>query len=102
MANVPWGLIVFVIGIAFGWMTPGRQSKRELFKKGLLWGLVIAVVMFVIGLVAPQFNPLGLGSMGFFGTLIAAIVLSLLFILGVWLGDWFEGRRGGTASTRRV
>jgi len=102
LANVPWGLIVFVIGIAYGWLTPGRQSKRELFKKGLLWGLLVAAVMFLVGLFAPRFNPLGLGGMGVFGTIIAAIVLSLLFVLGVWLGDWLEGRGTTRAASRRV
>lgn len=101
MANIPWGLVVFVIGIAYGWMSPGRQDKSTLFKKGLLWGLIIAVVVALLGWVF-RLNPLGLSDVGFFGILIAAVVLTLLFILGVWIGDWIEHRRGPRAVERRV
>lgn len=102
--NVPWGLIVFIVGIAYGYMSPGRQDKSTLFKKGLLWGLVIALVLAVIGFLAPDFSPLGstVGAMGFLGVLIAAVVLTLVFILGVWLGDWLEHRKspGGHVERR--
>ena len=87
-----WGLIVFVIGIAYGYMSPGRQDKSTLFKKGLLWGLIIAVVVALLGFFFNA-NPLGFGDMGFFGILISAIILTLVFIVGVWLGDMIEGRR---------
>lgn len=100
--NVPWGLIVFIVGIAYGYMSPGRQDKSTLFKKGLLWGLIIAVVLALIGLIAPDFNPLGaaVGAMGFIGVIIAAIVLTIVFILGVWLGDWIEHRKGTSTHGR--
>ena len=97
-----WGIVVFAIGIAYGYMSPGRQDKGQLLKKGLLWGLVVAVVMFLIGLLAPEFNPLGLGRLGFLGTLLAALILSVLFILGVWLGDWLEHRKHDRVAERRV
>ena len=96
-----WGLIVFVIGIAYGYMSPGRQDKSTLFKKGLLWGLVIAVVVALLGFFFNS-NPLGLGDTGFFGILISAIVLTLAFIVGVWLGDMIEGRRHTGPGLRRV
>lgn len=87
-----------MIGIAFGYFQPGRQDKSQLFKKGLLWGLVVAIVVALLGW-ALKLNPLGLGDVGFLGILWAAIVLSILFIVGVWLGDWIEGRR---VAPRRV
>ncbi len=97
-----WGLIVFVIGIAYGYMSPGRQDKGALFKKGLLWGLVVAVVVALLGFFFNS-NPLGLGDAGFFSILISAIVLTLAFIVGVWIGDMIEGRRHhNTGGLRRV
>lgn len=95
MVNVPWGLVVFVIGLAYGFMSPGRQDKSQLFKKGLLWGLVIAVVVALLGWLFNA-NPLGLADVGFFGILIAAVVLTIVFVLGVWIGDWFDSRRSTT------
>jgi uncharacterized membrane protein YadS len=98
---VPWGLVVFLIGIAYGYMSPGRQDKSQLFKKGLLWGLIIAIVVALLGFFFNA-NPLGLADNGFFGILISAIVLTLVFIVGVWLGDMVEGRRHTGPGLRRV
>ena len=99
---VPWGLVVFLVGLAYGYMSPGRADKSQLFKRGILYGIVVAVVVALIGFLF-QANPLGLGDVGFFGIVIAAVVLTLLFIVGVWLGDWLEGRRETrTGAMRRV
>lgn len=98
-----WGLLVFLIGIAYGWMSPGKQDKSTLFKKGLLWGLIIAIVVSLLGFFFNA-NPLGLADNGFLGILISAIVLTLAFIVGVWIGDMIEGRRhaGHGGGLRRV
>lgn len=87
---VPWGLVTFIIGIAYGLLKPGRQQKGQLFKTGLLIGVVLAVVFALLGY-AVGANPIGIGA-GFVGLVIAAVVLSLLFVLGVWIGDLIEGR----------
>lgn len=84
-----WGLLVFVIGIFYGWLSPGRQNKSALFKQGVLIGLVLAIVFALIGFLFNT-NPLGLGT-GFIWFVVSAIILSLLFVLGVWLGDMIEG-----------
>lgn len=86
---VPWGLLTFVIGLAYGWFTPGRQNKMKLLKTGLLIGIVIAVLLALIGYAA-NVNPLGLGT-GVVELVIATVVLVLLFVLGVWVGDLIEG-----------
>ncbi|MCA1830490.1 MAG: hypothetical protein LC663_03115 [Actinobacteria bacterium] len=96
-----WGTIItLVVGIAYGYLTPGRQNKTELFKKGVLWGIVIAVVLAVLGFVFGS-NPLFLtGAGGVIGFVIAAIVLVLVFILGVWIGDALESRKSRGAAPR--
>lgn len=97
-----WGFLVFLIGLAYGWMSPGRQDKSRLFMRGLLWGVVIAVVLALIGFFFGS-NPVTAGgNMGFFDVVWTAIVLSLAFILGVWIGDMVEGRRARTGGVRRV
>ena len=90
---VPWGLLTFVIGILYGALARGRQDKGALFKQGLVIGLVLALVLVLIGWVT------GAPALGFGGGLwivVAAIVLSLLFILGVWIGDLITGARRQT------
>lgn len=86
-----WGLIAFIIGIIYGWAKPGRQPKFQLFKTGVLIGIVVALVMVVIGYYAGT-SPIGLGT-GALGLILSAIIISVLFVLGVWLGDIFEGRK---------
>jgi ethanolamine transporter EutH len=97
----PWGLIVFLIGIAYGWLSPGRQDKSYIFKQGLLWGLVVAIVVAILGYFF-GLNPLGLGDVSFLNLLISFIVLTLVFMVGVWLGDMIEGRRATRGGLRRL
>ena len=89
----PWGLLTFIIGILYGALARGRQDKGALFKQGLVIGLVLAVVLVILGVLlgAPA-----LGIDGALGIIIAAIVLSALFILGVWIGDLITGARRQT------
>lgn len=97
-----WGFLVFLIGLAYGWMSPGRQDKSRLFMRGLLWGVVIAVVLALIGFFFGSNPVTATANMGFFDIVWTAIVLSLAFILGVWIGDMIEGRRARTGGVRRV
>jgi cation transporter-like permease len=89
-----WGIIAFVVGIAYGWLARGRQDKSRLFVTALIWGFVIALVLALIGLLVGQ-SAIGLGQ-GVVGFFISVLIISLLFILGVWIGDLIEG-----ASKRR-
>jgi cation transporter-like permease len=90
---VPWGLLTFVIGILYGALKRGRQDKSSLFMQGLVIGIVLAIVLVVIGVLtgAPA-----LGFGGALGIIVAAIVLSLLFVVGVWIGDLISGARRQT------
>jgi cation transporter-like permease len=90
---VPWGLLTFVIGILYGALKRGRQDKSSLFMQGLVIGIILAIVLVVIGVLtgAPA-----LGFGGALGIIVAAIVLSLLFVVGVWIGDLVSGARRQT------
>ena len=57
----PWGLIAFVVGIVWGLVIPGRQSKLGTLINGILVGLVVGVAFAVIGYFTNQ-NPLGFGT----------------------------------------
>jgi len=84
----PWGLLIFLVGIVYGWLSPGRQDKGRLFKNGLLIGVVLALVLALLGWMGNT-NPIGLT--GVFGIILAVVVMTLLFILGAWIGDLIEG-----------
>lgn len=83
-------LLALVIGGVYGYMKKGRQDKSEIFKKGLLWGLVVGLILAALAALTGQ------SSLGF-GTDLVMIAISVLwimalFILGVFIGDWLEHR----------
>lgn len=87
---VPWGLLAFIVGIAYGALKAGRQDKSDLLKQGLIIGLVVALVLALVGFFT------GYGALGVAGGIAVVwttLVLTLLFVLGVWLGDLFTGQR---------
>lgn len=100
---VPWGLVIFLVGIAYGWMSAGREDKSQIFKRGLLWGLVAAIVVAVLGFFF-NVNPLGIGDTGFISLFLSFLVLTVVFIVGVWIGDMLPGgkRTGPRTGMRRV
>lgn len=85
-----WGLLVFLFGLLYGALKRGRQDKSSLFMQGLAIGVVLAIVLVLIGVLtgAPA-----LGFGGALGIVVTAIILSLLFVLGVWLGDLISGAK---------
>jgi hypothetical protein len=85
---IPWGLVTLLIGIIYGYVTPGRQNKMALFKKGLIIGIVLALVFAIIGF-ATGFDALGVG--GALGILVSVVFLTILFVVGAWIGDFLEG-----------
>lgn len=86
-----WGLLALVIGVLYGWLSPGRQDKSQLFMRGLVIGLVIGLVLALLGFVIGS-NPVYVGS-GILGIILGVVIITLLFILGVWLGDLIEGSK---------
>ena len=75
-------IIIFVIGVLYGYLKPGKQSKMELFKKGMLIGVVLGVIFGILSILTAT------GT--FIGVLLAVILLALFFIAGVAVGDLME------------
>ncbi len=87
------GTLMFVLGTIYGYVRPGKEDRRGLFKKRLKIGIVLALILVGIGIL------MGLAGGGFLvlrGTavLIQVIIQAVLFIIGTWMGDWLEGRSG--------
>lgn len=90
-----WGLLVLLFGGLYGFFTPGRENKARLFLNGVLIGVVIAVIFALLGGWSGS-APLGIGS-GFVGIIIDAVILSLLFVIGAFIGDWIDSSRKSRA-----
>lgn len=87
-----FGWLAFFGGIGYGYFKKGKQDKSDLFKTGLLWGAIIAIVLAVVGALT-GFSAIGFGA-GLVGALISVVVILLLFVFGVWLGDVMEEKFG--------
>lgn len=84
-----WGILTFGVGVVYGLLRPGRENKWLLFKTGLLIGLILALVFALIGFFL-DVDPLGFGTT-FLGLFVTVLVLTVLFVLGAWVGDLIEG-----------
>lgn len=85
---LPWGLVVFLIGIVWGLIAPGRQGKLSMLFSGLMIGLILGLVFAILGY-AVENNPMGLGD-DIWSFAVAFFLLTLVFVLGVWVGDLIE------------
>jgi Mg/Co/Ni transporter MgtE len=82
-------LLVFIAGIAYGYINPGKESRGKLLKKGLRIGIVLGAFLAILNLLIG-------GIMAFGATLIGTVVgialLTVIFVGGTIVGDWFEER----------
>lgn len=85
-------LIVFIAGIAYGYLKHGKEPRIALFKKSLYYGailgIVFGVISFFIGgsmLMAPL-----RASLTFLGIVISVAYLTIIFLIGTWIGDFLE------------
>lgn len=80
--------ITFVLGIIYGYMSLGRENRSALLRKGLIIGIVLAIILVGVGLLMGG-TILLLSGVAVF---IEVVILTVLFIIGTWIGDWIEGR----------
>jgi len=91
MAVPIFELVALVGGVAYGYFKKGREDKGRLFRKGLMWGVILAAVLALVA----AFGEIGLAAagQGFILLALEALILVALFVLGVLIGDWLEHRR---------
>ena len=80
--------LTFVLGIIYGYVSPGRENRGALLRKGLIIGVVLAIILVAVGLFVGG-TIMALSGMAVF---IEVVILTVLFIIGTWIGDWLEGR----------
>jgi uncharacterized transporter YbjL len=87
-------LLILILGIAYGFFHKGKEDLWGLLKMGALIGIILGVIF---GLIAFFFAPgalsLGIGITGGIGIFIGIIILAIIFIVGAFIGDWFEGMK---------
>jgi hypothetical protein len=91
-------ILIIVIGILYGYLNPGKEDRMALFKKGLLIGVILALVLVGLGGLLGRGFLLLLGGVVGIVVFIEVLILTVLFILGTFIGDWLEEKSKGKAS----
>ncbi len=82
-------ILIIAIGAAYGYLKPGKEDRKALLKKGVIIGLILALVFVGLGILAGG-GYLLLGSMAGALVFLEVLILAALFILGTFIGDWLE------------
>ncbi len=82
-------ILAIVIGAVYGYLKPGKEDRKALFKRGLLIGAILAFVFVGLGMLAGK-GFLLLGGVAGVLVFIEVIILAVLFIAGTFIGDWLE------------
>jgi cation transport ATPase len=91
---VPWfEILTFILGIIYGYAGPGKENLGALLRNGLLIGTWLGIIFVVLGLLwSPGLLALGAYTASAAIIFLEIVILTVLFIIGTWIGDWFEER----------
>ncbi len=90
---VVFEILSFILGIIYGYASPGREDRSMLLRNGLLIGIILGIILVVLGLlVSPGLLVLGAVTYSAVMIVLEVVILTVLFIIGTWIGDWFEER----------
>src|SRR3972149_10712979 len=90
--------LVIFIGIVYGFSRKGAEDYWQILKKGLIFGLIIGLILAILGfilggLLAGIVTGVVGGLIGGFGGFVffmAAVVITIEFIIGAFFGDIIE------------
>jgi hypothetical protein len=86
-------ILTFILGIIYGYAGPGKGELGMLLRNGLLIGIGLGIIFVVVGLlVSPGLLVLGAWTITATMEFLEVVILTVLFITGAYIGDWFEGR----------
>jgi hypothetical protein len=83
-------MLALIVGVLYGYMSPGKEDKMKILKNGLKWGVMIGIVMAVLNLLLG--GGFLLSGAGLLGSIIAVVYLTIFFIIGAFIGDFLEGK----------
>ncbi len=89
--------LAFIVGILYGYLKPGKEDRMALFKKGILIGVILAIILVGLSAIA-GWGFLLLGSVVGIVVFIEVIILAVLFIIGTFIGDWLEEKSKSKAA----
>jgi len=83
-------VLVFLVGVVYGYLSPGKEDKLKLLSKGLRIGIIAGLVFGIITLLTG-------GGLFFFGAsmiglLVVILIYTVIFIAGTIVGDFLESK----------
>jgi len=81
-------LLVGIAGLIYGYVKSGKEDKTALLKKGSMVGLALGVIFSLLGFFTGVWLLFAVGTL--VGVLIGVIYLTIIFIIGTFIGDWLE------------
>lgn len=82
-------VITIVTGAAYGYLKPGKEDRMALFKKGLLIGVILGIILAGLGMLV-NIKFLLFSTVVGMVIFVEVIILAILFIIGTFIGDWLE------------
>ncbi len=82
-------IITIVIGVIYGYLKPGKEDRKALFKKGVLIGVILGLIFAGLGLLV-NIKFLLVSTVVGLVIFVEVILLAVLFIAGTFIGDWLE------------
>lgn len=79
--------LAFIIGLVYGYAKPGKENRWELFKKGIVYGIILGIVFGLLGFFVGGLLYFAAGAIGIF---INVVFLLIVFIAGTFIGDVLE------------
>ncbi len=90
---VVFEILSFIIGIIYGYASTGKENLGSLLRSGLLIGIGLGIIFVVLGLLwSPGLLVLGIYTVSAAIIVLEIVILTVLFIIGTWIGDWLESR----------
>ncbi|MEA2076156.1 MAG: hypothetical protein U9O85_10620 [Euryarchaeota archaeon] len=79
--------LAFIVGLVYGYAKPGKEDRWGLFKKGIVYGIILGILFGLIGFFVG--GPL-LFATSAIGIFMEVIILVIIFIAGTFIGDLLE------------
>ena len=82
-------ILTIIIGIVYGYVKPGKEDRFGIFKKGIVIGVTLGVIFVILGMFTGIEFLLMSGIVGSIA-IVYIILITILFIVGTYIGDWLE------------
>ncbi len=83
--------LIMIFGIIYGYAHPGKEDRGHMLKKGLKYGFIIGAIFAVMGLFTGNISVALVGGfVGIIGFIIMALIISIEFVIGTFIGDFLE------------